>query len=349
MEKRYCPYCLAELNGDKEVCHDCLGKKYQALPSSILPGTVLHERFLIGKELDQGSMTVTYIGRDLTDGRKVVIKEFFPLLYAYRSTSESMTFYSSLQNYEANFERDKNQFLKEAHIMEALSADNSLLVHYYCVFEENGTAYAVMEYLDGITLADRVKENGKLLFADLLPKLFPLMQDIGELHKMEVLHLGIEPHNIMLMPDGSLKLFELRSKLEYDYPDLPVMLNHGFAPVEMYNIAADKKGPWTDVFGLCATVYYCITATRPIDATERILKDALVFPSKLGASIEPEHEEVLMQGLEVIPQKRIQTMEILADSFRTGIFPRPPAPEFKQSTVKNGLIPAIKRRFKNWK
>ena len=144
-----------------------------------------------------------------------------------------------------------NSFLDEARLL-AKQTELKSVVQVEDFFSTNGTAYLVMEYLDGVTLSDKMKAEGRLPAQRLLSMLRPLMEDIGKLHASGIIHRDISPDNIMWMPDNTLKLLDFGcARSMEDGKSMSVLLKHGFAPVEQYQTRG--QGPWTDIYSLCAT------------------------------------------------------------------------------------------------
>ena len=160
-----------------------------------------------------------------------------------------------------------------------LSAVRALesVVHVQESFEANGTAYLVMEYVDGIPLHEVLRRNGPMRAEELMPKLPMLLADLETMHKARVIHRDISPDNLILTREGKLKLLDFGSaRSVQDGKSMTVMLKQGFSPVEQYQ--SKGQGPYTDVYALAATVYYCLTGVVPPSAVNRLDKDELVLP-----------------------------------------------------------------------
>ena len=175
--------------------------------------------------------------------------------------------------------------------------------------EENNTVYLVMEYLRGVTLQQYLKQHGNLSADAAFGMLEPVMRTLEKIHSAGVIHRDISPDNIMVQPNGQLKLMDFGAAKEFvdQSRSMSVMLKKGYAPIEQYD-SKSKQGPWTDVYALCATVYRCITGTTPVDSLNRVFADPLQRPSMLGADISPALEDVLLHGLAVRRSDRCQSM-----------------------------------------
>jgi len=181
-------------------------------------------------------------------------------------------------------------------------------------FEFAGTAYLVMEYLDGQSLRQIVREKGPIAANVLLPKLQSFLKDVEKLHKAGIIHRDIGPDNVMLMPDGSLKLLDFGcARSMEDGKSMTVMVKNGYAPIEQYQ--SHGQGPYTDVYAICATVYYCLTGRVPPSAVERLEEDIIVAPNALGAGLTGQQEQALLWGLTVQPKYRPISIEVFYQRF----------------------------------
>lgn len=310
---------MGELREGMVFCPDCGGRADITTPHHHLAvGTVLRSEnghsFLFGIVKGEGGFGLTYIGKELGSGKLVAIKEYFPSrCQPQRQPDGSLR---PQERFEEIYIHGIKSFLSEASMLRAVSQLPSI-VHVMDYFEAGRTAYMVMEYLNGSALHQVMQTVERMEADTLLPKFLPLMRDLGSLHDAGVLHRDIAPDNIMLMPDGSLKLldFGCARSLE-DGRSMTVVLKPGFAPIEQYQTRG--QGPYTDLYALCATIYYCITGKIPPASPERLTStfdgqpDPLFTPSALGIAISPEQEQILMWGLALQPSVRPQSMEILA-------------------------------------
>ena len=307
----YCPHCMQPASGP--VCPNC-GRSTQWTPAAgqlpagtVLDGGSLH-RYQTGAALGQGGFGITYIGKELESGVCVAIKECFPVQCAVRSV-DGVTV-EPKPGQEQIFLGARSSFLEEARLLARQTGLRSM-VQVREFFQANGTAYLVMEFLDGETLETRVKRIGKLPAQELLYRLRPLIEDLNRLHMSGIIHRDISPDNLMWMPDGTIRLLDFGcARAVENGKSVSVLLKHGFAPVEQYQTRG--QGGWTDVYALCATIYYCITGTMPTPAVERLEGAGLTPPTHLGAELTPKQETALLWGLEVQPTARPQTMELLA-------------------------------------
>ena len=269
---KYCLFCMRPAEEGAAHCPHC-GKRqeYTAPEYHLLPGTVIGGKFMIGAALGEGGFGITYVGVDVNLQIRVAVKEYFPNGYANRSSTASagVSISSSLERQEI-YEKGKSRFLDEARTL-AKFTDEAGIVHVRDFFEENNTAYIVMEFLDGITLKDYVKKNGLLTPAQAVELLAPVMQSLRKVHTENLIHRDISPDNIMVLKDR-VKLLDFgaaRSVSAEANKSLSVVLKPGYAPEEQYR-SKGQQGPWTDVYAMSATVYKVITGVTPDDSTQRV-------------------------------------------------------------------------------
>ena len=295
------------------VCGRC-GKdvSYAAPSHHISPGGILNGKYLIGAALGEGGFGITYIGRDLNLDMKVAVKEYFPNGYVNRNNelSNKLNESSTLERKEF-FDNGLERFLKEARILARFSGEPGIVdVHDF--FEENNTAYIVMEYLDGKTLKQFLKENGKLDYEETMRLLSPVMMSLMEIHKQGLIHRDISPDNIMIIR-GKAKLLDFgaaRNISATANKSLSVMLKPGYAPEEQYR-SKGNQGSWTDVYAISATIYKCITGVTPDDAAQRVFTDEVKTPSGLGINVPSYFEKALMKGMAVFQRDRYATVDEL--------------------------------------
>lgn len=302
----YCMQCMNPHDGAHSCPHCGFDGAIHAEGPALRPGTVLHGRYLLGLPIGRGGFGVTYIGRDTTLDLRVAVKEFFPFGLASRSSSGAVDI---IDPSRAGLVRSGlDRFLKEARILARLSGANGV-VNVRDFFEENSTAYIVMEYLDGADLRAVLQER---LFSpdEIFSKMRPLMDSLEKIHAQGVVHLDISPDNIMLMPDGSLKLMDFGAAIIEADPSgqsRTVMLKRGYAPPEQYTAAGDI-GPWTDIYALCATAYRCITGLVPPESPLREKADDIQWPSQMGLPVSRAQENVLKKGMEPSPAHRFRSI-----------------------------------------
>ena len=272
-------------------------------------GTRLIGRYTIEDVLGQGGFGITYLGMDELHKKKVAIKEFFPQGIVTRNIEYEDTVTVTLVGEKENYDKGKERFLKEAQTMAMFSKDKGI-VKALDFFEINNTAYIVMEYLEGVTLKQYLRENKRIDAEDLVELLVPLIEALDEIHSQGLIHRDISPDNIMVLPDGRIKLMDFgaaRDYTEFGEKSLSIVLKPGYAPPEQYQTHG-VQGPWTDIYALCATMYKCITGENPPDAIDRLVDDHLKKISAFGIPVLPQIEEAIIKGMSVAAKDRYQNV-----------------------------------------
>lgn len=333
-EAGICPHCGYDPAAD-------LGKYPLALPA----GSILNGRYIVGRVLGQGGFGITYIAQEHGSERLVAIKEYLPGELATRTTSHELTAYSGQLLNDFNY--GKESFLNEARTM-AEFIGSSNIVTVYSFFEENGTAYFSMEYLDGMQLNKYVKKMGGRLSPEEASKLLiPVMNAVCDIHSHGIVHRDIAPDNIMVMPDGKAKLFDFgaaRFSTGEKSKSLDLIVKHGFAPVEQYQ-RHSKQGPFTDVYAIAATYYYAITGKVPPDSVDRTGEDLLKAPVELGVLLPPFSERALMKALAVQAKDRFPDMGSFVAAFcsppaEAEAQDNEPEPIVQSDSIPNSSIPS---------
>ena len=297
-------------------------------------GTRLIGRYTIEGVLGQGGFGITYLGIDELHEKKVAIKEFFPQGIVTRNIEYQDTVTVTFVGEKDNYEKGKERFLKEARTMAKFSKDEGI-VKALDFFEINNTAYIVMEYLEGITLKQYLRENQRIAPEDLIELLVPLIESLDEIHSQGMIHRDISPDNIMVLPDGRIKLMDFgaaRDYTEFGEKSLSIVLKPGYAPPEQYQTHG-VQGPWTDIYALCATMYKCITGENPPDAIERVMDDSLKKISEFGIAIPPQEEAAIIKGMSVSAKDRYQDIKDFCEDLYGG-YEETPASENEESEVE---------------
>ena len=310
-----CMGCMREREKLQGPCQFCgFDEEAQAGPSYHLPcRSILNGKYLVGRVLGEGGFGITYLGWDLNLDMKVAIKEYYPSGLVTRQAPGV----SDVVNYGGEkavyFDSGKNKFMDEAKTLAKFYAMPGI-VSVKDFFMESNTSYIVMEYLDGMTLKQYLKEQGGRIPADMVMEwMRPVIHSMAKVHKAGLIHRDISPDNIMLTTESGIKLLDFGSARDVS-PDgersLSVLLKPGYAPEEQYR-SHGNQGAWTDVYALCATIYKCITGETPPEPLERMIEDSLVPPSKLGAVLPENQEEAILKGLSLRADDRYQSMEEL--------------------------------------
>lgn len=342
MEKRFCPYCMCAVEAG-EPCPNCglTAGAYNPLPHHLPPGTVLMDRYLVGRVLGEGGFGITYIGCDLRLELKVAIKEYFPTDKVTRHAMASLTVSSYIGAAASGYEAGKERFLSEARAMARMDKQPQI-VSVRDFFEANNTAYIVMEYVEGTTFKELVSQKGgKIPPTELLPMMEPLFFALSAMHERGLIHRDISPDNLML-ENGALRLLDFGCARESSRgtETMTIALKHGYAPIEQYQHKG--QGPWTDVYGLSATIYYCLTGKTPPQALDRLCEDELMLPRKLGVPLSERQEKALLYGMGIRPRRRFQSVEELHTALYEEQVPIPQPPE---TEPEQGLLEEPVREF----
>ena len=299
------------------------------------PGTLLQNRYQIDQVLGEGGFGITYLGTDRMLEMTVAVKEFYPHGYAVRNSASSLQI--TLVSGQGLFDKWRERFLTEARTL-AKCTNVPSIVQVRDFFEENNTAYIVMEYLSGCSLQDYIMQNGIIPADRMFSYMIPLVRDLDNVHRLGLIHRDISPDNIMLMPDDTLKLFDFgaaRYFSDEEHRTLSIMLKPGYAPEEQYRTKG-VQGAWTDIYAICATIYKCITGVTPPDSLERINEDELRTPADLGCGISAGMEQVLLKGMSIRAEDRYQNAASLADAMENSM--KDPAAE---SSCTHGVTVAM--------
>ena len=281
-------------------------------------GYRLNGRYRVCRSLGQGGFGITYLAEDELLGQKIVIKEYFPAAFARRAEDGSIRIMEETDR--AAFTEGRNRFLREARILTSL-LDVPGVVKAWNYFQENQTAYLVMEYVQGISLRSWLEQNGEVpSFDEALEMLRPVVLALANIHKKGLLHRDITPDNLMVGANGTVKLLDFGSARSYlrekdSEMTQTVLLKSGYAPPEQYD-GKSVQGPWTDIYALSATLYEMITGCMPEDALQRQIRDELIEPSIYGAKITPEQEEhLLKRGLALDERERYTSVQEFSSDF----------------------------------
>lgn len=266
--------------------------------------TILNGRYLVGAMLGSGGFGITYTGYDFTNNRIVAIKEFMPSGLVNRRPGQTII---QVSTNEKSFKESKERFLNEARMIHHYR-DNPHILQVYSLFEENHTAYYVMEYLYGLDLAHLISyRNGKINWNELAPIVSQVIYALSLLHRDEVVHRDISPDNIFISPAGKATLIDFGAARQYmAQKQLTVILKRNYAPIEQYK-SKGQQGPWTDIYALAATIYHALTGALPVEAPNRIDTPLVTFKEH-NVLLPPNVENAVYKALAFKPEDRYQNI-----------------------------------------
>ena len=309
--KRLCMGCMHEYDAKYDVCPFC-GYVYGTPPKEayhMTPGTILNNKYIIGKVLGFGGFGITYIAYDKILEQRVAIKEYMPGEFSTRMPEQStVTVFSGER--EEQFREGLKKIEEEAKRLSKFSSVPNI-VHIFDCFQANNTVYIVMEYLDGESLKDKLSRDGRMPVQDAYDIVIKVISAMKMVHKEGMIHRDIAPDNIFILKNGDIKVIDFgaaRYATTKHSKSLSVIIKPGYAPEEQYRSRGDQ-GPHTDVYALAATFYKMITGVTPEDAMERSVKDMLKPPSKMGVDISKPMDVAIMNALMVNIDDRTPTMD----------------------------------------
>ncbi|MEE8371722.1 MAG: serine/threonine-protein kinase, partial [Sphingomonadales bacterium] len=272
-----------------------------------LPKGYKFEDFEIVRVLGYGGFGITYLAFDDNLNKPVAIKEYLPEALAVREDTDSVVPKSS--SLAEKFKWGLDRFVDEARTLARFR--HPQLVQVFHFFRANGTAYIVMEYIEGEELSEIIRRRGKLRENDLKAILLPILEGLELVHEAGILHRDIKPGNIMIRDDGSPVLIDFgaaRLAVGAKSRSLTAIVSAGYAPLEQY-VSRGNQGPWTDIYALGATAYKCLTGEKPPEAPARTRKDPYKPLGKAkGSPLSEAFAEAINKALAVNEENRPQTI-----------------------------------------
>lgn len=292
---------------EAEIVEDFSFQNARALKT----GTILNNQYYIKGILGEGGFGITYLGYDKFLKINVAIKEYFPAQFASRNTLTGNNAISIIEGSRADlFQKGIESYEYEAN---RLTQFNNLegIVSVYNFFFENNTAYMVMEYINGISIKKYLLQNhGRIPWQSVLEMMKPVIKSLQIIHEAGIIHRDISPDNIMIDENNKVTIIDFGSARYFeDEKSKTIMLKRGYAPPEQY-VKNGLQGPWTDVYSLMATIYFMLTSNRLPESLSLIGGSAKIEPiSKFVPNIPKQVENVILKGLEVDVDNRLQTAE----------------------------------------
>ena len=348
--KNLCYNCFQERETQEGPCPYCgfdLAENEKKFPVALRAGTVLNDRYIVGRVLGQGGFGITYLALDTQLNAKVAIKEFMPGEIA---TRQGTTVSVMMDTKSEEFAYGAERFQEEARTL-AKFIGNPNIAGVSSYFDENDTSYFVMDYIEGISFKTYIANHGgKISVEETLNVMIPVLRALTAVHAEGFIHRDVTPDNIYITKDGMVKLLDFGSA-RYSIGDksksLDVILKVGYAPKEQY-IRRSRQGPFTDVYSCAACFYAAITGFLPPESLERLDEDTLVPISQCGIEIPEYLDKAILKGLAVQPEDRFQSAAEFLDAIESQqVVEVPasggaaPAPVPEKKKIKPALIAAI--------
>src|SRR5919199_1870124 len=316
----HCLVCNADNPATARTCGTCgaslSGNPAGGATSALQPGTQLAGGlYAVGKVLGQGGFGITYLGSDARERRTVAVKEFFP----HGSLRRNREVHPSSGMTLADFTAARDKFLDEARILARFK--NPGIVEVYGSFDENNTAYMVMEFLRGRSLLQLLEERGPLPEAEAVGYIVRVGEALEAVHGANLLHRDLKPDNVMLTDDGRVVLIDFGTARTYAAGKtgrMTTMLTPGYAPLEQYGQHV-RFGPFPDVYALAATLYHLLTGRMPTDATDRATGAPLPSPRELNPQVSARVSDAVMWAMEVRVDRRPQTVREFIVALSDGV------------------------------
>lgn len=337
-ETNLCMGCMGELDGNGS-CPNCGRFDTESYIASYLaPKTFLAQRYLVGKLIDYCGESALYIGLDTAENRKVTIREYMPDTLCTRERDEE----------KISVKPDKLPLYKtylaefiELHTTLMHSSNIRCIQPVLDVFSENGTAYVVMDYITGISLKSYLVNCGEIMTWEQIKELFPpVLTALSLLHGMGIIHRGISTSTIFVSERNELRIigFSISAARTAD-SEIGYEVFGGYAPPEQYS-SARRNGSWTDVYGISAVLYRCLTGITPPTASERLIEDTLIEPMLINRSVPRNVSQVILKGMSLEAENRIATITEFVDR----LFEQPAPSKDVSAEISVPAKPEPKRR-----
>ena len=305
----YCMGCMHKLDWDGR-CHYCGfdERNYKKDQQLGLHTRLKNGEYMIGRQLGQGGFGITYIGMDTTLLQTVAIKEYFPFGAVRRNDRNEIELND--EKYRKDYEKGLESFLCEGRILARFS-NLTAVVGVKNFFHENNTAYLVMDYVEGLSVREYVKRYGVLSPDRTLFLVQQVIADMQMIHHKQVLHRDVSADNLIITHNGSLKLIDFgatRQEFTKNQYTGTILCKQGYSAIEQYSTGRNQ-GPWTDIYGLCASIYFMLTGVVPDSAPDRIQNDCVRSLAQMDEIAMPKvQKEAIMKGLAVEVEHRYHTM-----------------------------------------
>lgn len=315
MTSELCLNCFS-VKGKYDVCPYC-GYAEHTPPRQahyLTPGMVLYNQYIVGTAVGDGGFGITYKCYDTILGVIVAVKEFYPAGLVNRAPGEKRVGVLSGEK-EAEYDIQLKHFLMEAKSTAQFEKAKDI-VNVYNYFEENNTAYIVMEFIEGVLLKEYIADRGRMEQDTALAVIMPVIEAVKKIHASGILHRDLSPDNIFIAGDETIKVFDFgaaKFSEEDDSAPVAAVIKEGYAPPEQYRVNG-KQGFFTDIYAVGAILYEMVTGIRPMEGSERLVKDELKSPRALGIQIDENLDRAIMEALAVKTELRFQSIQYFQEA-----------------------------------
>lgn len=312
-----CLNCM-DVYEDQTVCPHC-GFNNNSKPKEpyhLYPGTILNNKYILGAVIGFGGFGVIYKAWDNNLNRIVAVKEYYPTTFLSRVEGEKQVHIYDIKKMDI-FEKGKREFLEEARNLAKFN-QHPVVVNIYDFFEENGTAYFVMEYLDGCSLkaimSDAAKKGKRLSVNTSLQITQAILGALKAVHSENIIHRDIKPGNIFICKNGTIKLIDFGAARFSDQDKektRTIIITPGYAPAEQYQ-SNSKQGPFTDIYAIAAVLYEMLTGIKPDESINRKVEDTVEHPRNINKDVSKALSNAVMRAMAVNQEIRFQNVDQFA-------------------------------------
>ena len=321
-----------------------MGDFFSLSKDALPPSFVLNGHYCLEEVVGHGGFGITYAAKDTSLQIRVAIKELYLRRICRRRPDGSV---AAQEDYQEQYNENRRSFLEEARVLARLgSRDLPGIVKVREFFEENNTAYIVMDLLDGMTLREYVKvKGGRLKGRQTCMLLSNVAMGMAAMHDEQIIHKDVSPDNIMILKNGEAELLDFGAALRLDQESRPSQLSYrrGYAAPEQYSFDG-KLGKYTDVYSLAATIYWCLTGQNPTDAEERRKGKHLPSPTEMGADLDSVTERVLLKAMDLRENRRYSDIREFWSELQECVFSGKAGMSKEKNNNRVGLMrPSVKK------
>lgn len=280
--------------------------------------SLLKSTYKITKVISKSELSIVYLGINQETGQVLVVKEFYPNQLALRDLDDR-TVLSRLPSTKKHYQQLMQQFLHEAAVLKRLCHQS--IVAYQDHFEENGTAYIVMEYCNGKPFHQYVQDcRERNQLSDVYKALSSLTTALNYVHKQGIIHRDIKPSNILVDQEGAVKILDFGSAI-HSAPNCTqrIFTTTGYSPLEFYS-ESSEQGVYSDFYSLAAVSYFALSGKVPLDVSKRVIEDDLASIRKQNEKVGLVLSTIIMWGLAVYPRKRFYSLAFFKTALSLNLY-----------------------------